>query len=102
VRPKHLAVLLAFAMFVILGYGAYQQVTNIPVLHAEGRLLMRADEIKGSRDVELATRDVKLAGVRRWQVQLPGGTWMDCAGDCRSAVLRAGPQLWEELQRRSR
>jgi len=101
-RPKHLAAGLLLAILAILGYGAYQQVTNVPVLHQTGRLVMRADELEGRRDVELATRDVELAGVRRWQVELPGGTWIDCAGDCRSAVIKAGPGLWEELQRKSR
>jgi hypothetical protein len=100
--PRRLLPIMLAVMLAILAYGMYQQVTNIPVLHAEGRLLMRAEELKGSRDVELATRDIKLAGVRRWQVQMPGGTWIDCEGDCRSAVLRAGPQLWETLQNRSR
>lgn len=101
-RPRHLAVVLAGVILLILGYGAYKQVTSIPVLHATGRLVMTAAELKGTNNVELATRDVTLGGIRRQQVQLPGATWIDCDMDCRSAVLRAGPQLWEELQRKSR
>jgi hypothetical protein len=101
-RPRHLAIVLAGAILLILAYGGYRQVTSIPVLHATGRLVMTAAELKGASNVELATRDVTLGGVRRQQVQLPGETWIDCESDCRSAVLRAGPLLWEELQRRSR
>lgn len=101
-KPKHLAVVLLLAMLGLIGYGAYRQLTNEPVLHATGRLLMRADEIKADRSLELSTRDISLAGVRRWQVELTGGTWIDCEGDCRSAVLRAGPRFWEEQQRKSR
>jgi hypothetical protein len=30
------------------------------------------------------------------QVQLPGGTWVDCAGDCREKLRKKTVDYWHE------
>lgn len=30
------------------------------------------------------------------QVQLPGGTWVDCAGDCRRKLRKSTVDFWQE------
>jgi hypothetical protein len=38
---------------------------------------------------ELRTRTVAVGAVRLREVELPGGTWIDCADDCRKVALDA-------------
>lgn len=35
------------------------------------------------------------------EVQLPSGTWIDCAGDCREAMRRIYLDFWETMQEES-
>jgi hypothetical protein len=46
----------------------------------------------------LATRDVEINGVRFREVELPGGTWIDCAGDCLLAVRNAREDFWDKQE----
>jgi hypothetical protein len=34
------------------------------------------------------------------QVQMPGGTWIDCAGDCRQALADATIDFWDRQAER--
>ena len=45
--------------------------------------------------VTLNTRDVSINGVTFKEVELPGGTWIDCAGDCPMAVRHAREEFWD-------
>lgn len=35
------------------------------------------------------------------EVQLPSGTWIDCAGDCREAMRRIYLDFWETMEEES-
>lgn len=43
----------------------------------------------------LKTRDISINGVVFKEVELPGGTWLDCAGDCQMAVRNAREDFWD-------
>lgn len=45
------------------------------------------------------TRDISVNGVVFQEVELPNGTWIDCAGDCASAVRDAGEDFYDKRQR---
>ena len=41
-------------------------------------------------------------GRHGWQVGLPRGTWIDCAGDCPAAVRQAREDFWERFDKERR
>jgi hypothetical protein len=47
------------------------------------------------QSLTLKTRDVSINAVAFKEVQLPGGSWLDCAGDCRQAARAASTDFWE-------
>ncbi len=51
------------------------------------------------KSLTLNTRDVEINRVRFREVELPGGTWIDCAGDCPAATRRAREEFWETQER---
>ena len=45
--------------------------------------------------ITLNTRDISINGVVFKEVELPGGTWIDCAGDCPMSVRNAREDFWD-------
>lgn len=97
--------LIRLAPFVILGLGAgivawglWNKRQHPPRIVASGRIEVE-DKATGRR-LTLATRDVEIGAIRTTEVELPGGTWIDCAGDCREAVRQQLLEFWDEQRRR--
>lgn len=42
-----------------------------------------------------AKRQVVRRGVTFWQVETPGGAWLDCGGDCAETYRREVMDFWE-------
>ncbi len=55
--------------------------------------------VRGQGIATLQTRDVSINGVVFKEVEMPNGTWIDCAGDCAQAARDAGDGFWaKEMQ----
>lgn len=64
---------------------------------------VRVDAVRaGGTAQTLRTRDVRIAGVVFMEIELPGGTWISCAGDCAKAVREAGDEFWDAQQKQRR
>jgi hypothetical protein len=51
--------------------------------------------VRGTAPVRLKTRDVSINKVVFKEVEMPNGTWIDCAGDCAKAAREAGDGFWQ-------
>ena len=86
----------------IIGYGVWYQAQNPPRVVATGTLeVANANGARPER-LTLDTRTVEIGTIRREEIQLPGGNWIDCAGDCRQAVRVALTHVFEEQQKRGK
>ena len=56
----------------------------------------------GSKTLTLQTRDVRIAGAVFKEVEMPGGTWIACAGDCVKAAREASEEFWDTQQKQRR
>jgi hypothetical protein len=45
--------------------------------------------------VTARTREVEVGGQRLREVELPGGNWIDCGGDCAEALRREHLDFWQ-------
>ena len=90
-------VLLALAMLVILAaglwyrYGQPRRIVSVGSVDVVG--------LTSAGAVTLRTRVVMIGATRFDEVELPGGTWIDCAGECARAAREAGPEFWRRLER---
>ncbi len=50
--------------------------------------------VRGADRVRLKTRDVSINKVVFKEIEMPNGTWIDCAGDCTKAAREAGDGFW--------
>ena len=90
--------LLAIAMLVILAAGLWHRYGQPRRIVASGTVRV-APERDSAAGATLRTRVVMQGTVRIEEVELPGGTWIDCAGDCARAAREAGPDFWESVRR---
>jgi hypothetical protein len=51
--------------------------------------------VRGGGAVRLKTRDVSINTVVFKEVEMPNGTWIDCAGDCAKTAREAGDGFWQ-------
>jgi hypothetical protein len=82
----------------IVAYGTYLRWIDPPKVVSASRIEMT--DPKSGGKVSFPTRKVQGGGIVTEQVQLPGGTWIDCDGDCREAVRKTTTDFWDEQQRR--
>ena len=54
---------------------------------------VRSDRAGGG-SATLKTRDVAINKTIFKEVEMPNGTWIDCAGDCAKAARDAGENFW--------
>jgi hypothetical protein len=71
-----------------------RQILSIGSIDAETR--------RGGGKVRLRTRDVQIAATVFQEIEMPNGTWIPCAGDCRRAAFEAGDGLWEKIDKERR
>ena len=53
----------------------------------------------GGRTASARTRVIEQAGRQFSEVELPNGTWIDCAGDCAEALRKAHLDFWDEQKK---
>lgn len=90
--------ILALAMLAILAAGLWYRHGQARRVVASG-IVHVAPAVGGVLPVTLSTRVVMLGPTRFEEVELPNGTWIDCAGDCVKAAREAGPDFWEAVRR---
>jgi hypothetical protein len=87
----------------IVAYGTLMRRIDPPKVIREGKIDI-ADPKDGGKGggskVSFRTRTVQGGGIVTEQVELPGGTWIDCGGDCRDAVRKATTDFWEEQRKK--
>lgn len=94
-------ILLALFMLAILAYGLWYQSRHPRQIISTGQVRVESKSRPGT-PMTLETRRVRVAAAEFEEVRMPNGTWIGCAGDCRKAVLEAGPEFWDALRDRSR
>lgn len=92
--------LLGLVMLAILAAGLWHQFRNPRRIVATGEVRLVGTDLPGP-GIKLPTRVVMVGSVRLDEVQMPNGTWIDCAGDCGRAAREAGPDFWETIRRSS-
>jgi hypothetical protein len=91
--PVRIAPLLIFAAgIVVVGYGVLYRHQHPPRIVATSTLTV-TDPASGQA-TQFSRRTIEIGSVRLEEVQLPGGTWIDCGGDCREAVMREHLEFW--------
>ncbi|MEZ5854929.1 MAG: hypothetical protein R3D67_09380 [Hyphomicrobiaceae bacterium] len=58
-----------------------------------------ASRLNPGAPVTLKTRTVAIGPRQIQEIELPNGTWIDCAGNCAKAAREAGPEFWDTLNR---
>jgi hypothetical protein len=95
-RPVALLCVVGLAAF--LTFGIWYSLAHPRVMIAAGIVTVTSQR-PPFKSITLATRDVEINRIRFREVELPGGTWIDCAGDCPVAVRRAREDFWETQER---
>ena len=98
---KTMGYIAAILVLAVLAFGLwYQQQYPRQILHT-GSIAVDAKRPAGAR-MTLRTRDVQIRNTVFQEVEMPNGTWIDCAGDCRRAAHEAADGLWEKIERERR
>ena len=96
---KYGAYIVGGAALAVLAFALWYQQRHPRII--EGTSTVRVESrVRLGRPVTLQTRAVRIANSRFEEVQMPNGTWIGCAGDCRKAALDAGPDFWDAQARR--
>ncbi|MEZ5817981.1 MAG: hypothetical protein R3D44_12950 [Hyphomicrobiaceae bacterium] len=90
--------LLALGMLAILATGLWYRYGQTRRIVGTGTVRV-TDGGSGATAVVLRTRVVAFGSVRVEEVERPGGSWIDCGGDCAKAAREAGPDFWETVRR---
>lgn len=80
----------------LVGYGLWYHRAHPARIVATGTVTMTDPKTNGSLTFDRRTREV--GGLRFDEVRLPGGTWIDCRGDCRATLRREHLDFWEHQQ----
>ena len=96
---KVVPVLIAAAGLAVIGYGTWQRQMNPPRVIATG-VFQFTDKL--GTVLIFPKRVVAVAGFETAEVQLPGGTWIDCGGDCLAAYRQGTTDFWDTLTRHGR
>ena len=86
--------LIGLVMVGVLAYGLYLQFKHPRKITGYGQVTAKSRHTPG-KTISLRTRDVEGSGTTFKEVELPGGTWIDCGGDCAETVRREHLDLWE-------
>ena len=95
---KTLGVLLAVFVVSVGAYGLWYQRQHPRVVLSTGQVRVES-KVRPGNPQTLKTRVVQFGTVKVEEIELPNGTWIDCAGDCRRAALDAGPDFWDAQAR---
>ncbi len=95
---KMAGLLVALLAVAVLVAGLWYQRQNPRRILAYGSISV-ASRLNPGPPVTLKTRTVAIGARQIQEVELPNGTWIDCADDCPKTAREAGPEFWETLNR---
>jgi hypothetical protein len=90
--PNTIMAILAAFIVAVLGFMFWYQRQHPREIVGTGAIELAG--VRGSGRVTLKTRDVAINGVVFKEIEMPNGTWLDCAGDCAKAAREAGDGFW--------
>jgi hypothetical protein len=93
-RGTSLVMLFGAALLAFLAFALWYQQAHPRVITGTGQVSVDSRR-PPFQTVVLKTRDVAVNGVAFKEIELPGGTWIDCAGDCRKAAREAREEFWD-------
>ena len=76
----------------VVAYGLWQRQLNPPKIISTGIFQMTD---KNGTVLIFPKRVVTVGGFETTEVQLPGGTWIDCRGDCVEAIKAEHTEFWD-------
>jgi hypothetical protein len=91
---KGVGLLFAAALLCFLAFALWYGRAHPRQIVATGSVVVESRRA-GGQTLTLNTRDVRIANTTFKEVELPNGTWIDCAGDCRKAVREATDEFWD-------
>ena len=76
----------------VIGYGMWKRQQDPPRVVSTGVFTF-----KDRHETVLISpkRVVAVAGFEKVEVQLPGGTWIDCRGDCAETIKAEHTEIWD-------
>jgi hypothetical protein len=92
--PLKVVPLLLLALgLAVIGYGTWQRALYPPrvIATSSHRFVDKA-----GTELIFAKRQVAVAGFEVTEVQLPGGTWIDCRSDCTAAIKAEYTEVWDQ------
>ncbi len=93
-RGKSVGITLATALLALLAFAHWYQRAHPRIITGTGQITIDSRRPPYQK-MTLTTRDVSINAIAFKEVQLPSGTWIDCAGDCRQAARDAGTDIWD-------
>lgn len=91
--------LITFLALAIVAWGLWNERTHPQRVVASSTIEVDNSHGAAPARLRLAIRTVEIGTVRRDEIELPNGTWIDCAGDCHHAVRAALTAIWDEQKR---
>ena len=100
--PKFMATLVATIAVVVAAYGIWYHRVHPREIIRQGSVAIEGRGGKEPVKTSARTRTVRVGAVVLNEVELPGGTWIDCGGDCATAYRGATVDFWDNLNRYGR
>ena len=98
-RLKLVPYILAACGLLIAGYGIWRRNADPPRVIETGTL--KITDPSGTVMI-FPKRRVVVAGFETTEAQLPGGSWIDCRGDCAEAIRIETSNIWDSSRLRGR
>ncbi|MEQ1697395.1 MAG: hypothetical protein ABL901_16305 [Hyphomicrobiaceae bacterium] len=80
----------------VIGYGLWRRAQDPPRVVSTGVFTFKD---RHGTVLMFPKRVVAVAGFETTEVQLPGGTWIDCRGDCAETIKAEHTEFWETQQK---
>lgn len=93
--------LIGLLMAGVVAYGLYLQFKHPRRITGYGQVTATSRHTSG-KSVTLRTRHLDGSGATFMEVELPGGSWLDCGGDCAETVRREHLDIWETKRENGR
>ncbi len=95
---RTMAVLMAALVLGVLAFGLWYQSQHPRRILSEGQIRVTPSR-SGAAAVTLKTREIDINGARFQEIEMPNGTWVNCAGDCAKAAREASEEFWTKIDR---
>jgi hypothetical protein len=91
-RLTYVPIIMLAVGAIALGIGMWRRAADPPRVISTGAFNFTD---KTGTKLVFPQRVVAVAGFETTEVQLPGGTWIDCRKDCAEAIMREHTEIWD-------